>query len=178
MKTQNIKLVILLVLIVIIIALTWNPVTALTMGPCPASVNGITSECLDYQMEYVQVADNSPTFTQIDNDRLLVTYAPMIPGESVLLGSNLNKYRLDVYYVAGDLRTLQNPPVNEGQFFDSLALHLWLSCDQNGSAKPRVTFSIQKRYIELANGTMYHRLPRAMYIYIHNWEQTKQPCSY
>lgn len=118
--------------------------------------------------------------TSFGEGRWLVKVAKEVPTFAVLpFNTNLNKFRLELVDVYVDQRTLNTPPTNEGEFFDGVYVFVKLVCDQSGSMKPTMAFSMPGQFITLADGTSYHRIPRATSLHVINWKSaTSQPCSY
>ena len=92
-----------------------------------------------------------------------VPYFPAMP-----FGLNFNKYSLVLDRVVVDQRTLTANPVNEGEFFDGLYISAHLVCDPNGSTNPKLSFSMPRQEITLADGTVYNRIPRSTMLSITN----------
>jgi hypothetical protein len=161
-----------------------TPVSA-SSGSCPGRLE--VGQCLTDIPGMVQIEDvQIPTgyYREVDTewtpDRWLFKVAVTVPDLPVLFwGMNLNNFHLELVGLFVDQRLLANPPANEGEFFDSTHVFVRLVCDQQGSMEPTLTFSIPKQYVTLADGTSYHRIPRAGELDVINFvEAMTTACNY
>lgn len=156
-------------------------------SPCPDWEGKIPGLCLTHQdqlqVENVPVLDDVRDIkidTQWQPDRWLIQVRNNVPASAYLpLGPSTNKYKIEIVSVFVDQRITMDPPDHEGYFYDTVYVLVRLTCDVNGSNSPTTSVSMPRQEITLSDGTVYHRIPRNLYMKTINWiDSIDQTCQY